>query len=187
MVCLQLIFRKHQAASTCPIQCVFYLVSLGFTSLPLWYHFTLASGLSTLQLNFTFRFVFPFRSFKPFAIPYSGSAAESRVLLIQVTTTTRRLTYVQLRGSLCTRDRCTLSLCKCNVHRLPSGGSWSSACTCRSPRPCPSRTLDPCSTPVIGSELVCGKNNPVLMFILDMQTKTEMILLTIWTNGIHYC
>merc|ERR1719357_2068211 len=54
-----------------------YLGSLGLISLPLWNHFTFASGLSTLHLKFTFLFVFPFRSFKPFAIPYSGSAGST--------------------------------------------------------------------------------------------------------------
>ena len=52
-----------------------YLGSLFGTSLPLWYHLTLASGLSTLHLRLTFLLVFPFTSFSPFAIPYSGSAA----------------------------------------------------------------------------------------------------------------
>ena len=59
----------------------------------------------------------------------------------------QQLTYVQLRDSLCRTGRCTLWQCKCNVLRLPFSGSWSSECTSRSPRPCPSSTLDPCSTP----------------------------------------
>ena len=132
----------------------YYLGSLGFTSLPLWYHFTLASGLSTLHFMWTFLFVFPFRSFRPFAIPYSGSAAARRIFTHPTLTTTQQqqLAYVQLRGNPCRTGRCTLSQCRCNVHRPPSWGSWWSACTSRSPRLCPSSTLDLCSTPVSWSE-----------------------------------